>query len=70
MTQNTKSRYCRKCDAQFRYQCECNPRWAMAWQREQVFHMGKRYKGKDAQRYCDGEDVENVHGVKQSVPKK
>ena len=48
----TKSRYCRRCDAQVRYQCKCNPRSAMAWQRENVFHMGKRYKGKRALEYC------------------
>ena len=47
-TISTRSRYCRKCDAQVRWQCKCNPRSAMAWQRRNVFHMGKRYKGKDA----------------------
>ena len=47
-TISIKSRYCRKCDAQVRWQCKCNPRDAMAWQRRNVFHMGKRYKGKDA----------------------
>ena len=43
-----KSRYCRRCDANLRWQCKCNSRDAMAWQRRNVFHMGKRYKGKDA----------------------
>lgn len=73
----TKSRYCRKCDAKFRWQCECNPRIAMAWQRENVFKRGKRYKGKEARLYCDGVDgvsaeslITNVHGVTQSVRKK
>lgn len=47
----------------------------MAWQREHVFKMGKRYKGKEAFLYCDGVDdtenfIRNVHGVTQSVPKK
>ncbi len=67
----TKSRYCRKCDAKFRWQCECNPRSAMAWQREHVFcDTNKRNKGKEARLYCDGVDVQNVHGVTQSVRKK
>ena len=44
----TKSRFCKRCDAMVRWQCECSPRDAMAWQRTNVFHMGKRYKGKKA----------------------
>ncbi len=47
-TISTKSRFCKRCDAQVRWQCKCNPRSAMVWQRKNVFHMGKRYKGKDA----------------------
>jgi hypothetical protein len=31
---------------------------AMAWQRENVFHSGKRYKGKDALKYVlEGSNV-------------
>jgi len=44
----TKSRYCRRCDAQFRFQCSCPNHMALAWQRRNVFHSGKRHKGKDA----------------------
>ena len=46
-----KSRFCRRCDAYRRYQCSCPNNMAMAWQRENVFHSGKRYKGKDALKY-------------------
>ena len=48
MTYIKASRFCKRCDATVRWQCECSPRDAMAWQRKNVFHMGKRYKGKDA----------------------
>jgi len=64
---NIKSRYCRKCDAQFRWQCECNPRGAMAWQRENVFHMGKRYKGKRAKLICEGMDEAEAERLCQKV---
>ena len=47
-TISTRSRYCRKCDAMFNFQCECPNNSAMAWQMKNVFHSGKRYKGKDA----------------------
>ncbi len=47
-TISTRSRYCRKCDAKFSFQCECPNNSAMAWQMKNVFHSGKRYKGKDA----------------------
>ena len=50
-----RSRFCARCNATLRYQCECNPRDAMAWQRENIFHMGKRYKGKRALEYCNEE---------------
>ena len=43
-----KSRFCKKCDAKHRYQCKCSNNIAMQWQRKNVFHSGKRYKGKDA----------------------
>jgi hypothetical protein len=32
----------------FNFQCECPNNSAMAWQMKNVFHSGKRYKGKDA----------------------
>ena len=32
----------------------------MAWQRENVFHMGKRYKGKLAKLICEGIDEEEA----------
>jgi len=41
-----RSRFCKRCDAQVRWQCECVNN--MVWQRKNVFHGGKRYKGKDA----------------------
>ena len=57
-TISTRSRYCRRCDAQLRWQCECNPRDAMAWQRQNVFHSGKRYKGKDAWKKVHSDEIE------------
>ena len=48
VTTYIKSRYCRRCDANLRWQCKCPNNKAMAWQRENVFHSGKRYRGKDA----------------------
>lgn len=44
----TKSRFCVRCDAQFKYQCECPNNIRAAWARVNIFHMGKRYKGKKA----------------------
>ena len=57
-TISTRSRYCRKCDAQVRYQCKCNPRSAMAWQMKNVFHSGKRYKGKKAWKKVHSDETE------------
>ena len=54
---STRSRYCRKCDATFSFQCECPNHTAMAWQRENVFHMGKRHKGKKAWKELYPKDV-------------
>ena len=56
MDGRVNSRFCRKCDAVFRYQCKCNPRMAMAWQRTNVFHQGKRNKGKAALKYTQNKD--------------
>ena len=44
----TKSRYCKRCDAVLKFQCNCPNHKRMAWQRKNVFHSGKRYKGKNA----------------------
>jgi len=44
----TKSRYCIRCDALLKWQCECPNHKIATWQREQVFQMGKRYRGKKA----------------------
>jgi hypothetical protein len=54
---STRSRYCRKCDAMFSFQCECPNHKAMAWQRENVFHIGKRYKGKKAWKELYPKDI-------------
>ena len=43
-----KSRYCIRCDAKFKFQCSCPNHKIAAWQREQVFQMGKRHRGKKA----------------------
>lgn len=56
MDSRVNSRFCRRCDAQFRWQCSCNPRMAMAWQREHVFHQGKRNKGKAALKYTQSNE--------------
>ena len=45
---STRSRYCKRCDAMLKWECECPNNKAMAWHRKNVFHGGKRYKGKDA----------------------
>ena len=50
------SRFCRKCDAIFRYQCKCPNHKAMPWQRTNVFHQGKRNKGKTALKYTQNTD--------------
>lgn len=44
----TKSRYCVKCDALLKWQCECPNNKIAKWQRKKIFHNGKRYKGKKA----------------------
>lgn len=31
-----------------RWECECPNNKAMVWQRRDIFHSGKRYKGKKA----------------------
>ncbi len=43
---NFKSRFCKKCNARYRYECTCSNNKSMAWQMKNVFHSGKRYKGK------------------------
>lgn len=50
------SRFCRKCDAMHRFQCTCPNNKAMSWQRKNVFHSGKRYKGKTALKYTQNKD--------------
>lgn len=55
-TISTKSRFCKRCNAMLRWQCEC--RNNMAWQRRNVFHGGKRYKGKDAWEKVHAEENE------------
>ena len=57
-TISIRSRYCRKCDAKFRFQCECPNHKAMSWQMRNVFHSGKRHKGKDAWDKLHTEDFE------------
>ena len=62
-TISTRSRYCRKCDATFSFQCVCPNNKAMAWQMKNVFHSGKRYKGKTAWKKVhseEGEQNENL----------
>lgn len=44
----TRSRFCKPCNATYRYECSCPNNKAMAWQRANIFHSGKRYKGKTA----------------------
>lgn len=39
----------------------------MAWQRENVFHMGKRYKGKRAKLICEGMDEAEAERLCQKV---
>lgn len=43
-----KSRFCVRCDAVFKFQCSCPNHKVAAWQRNEIFHMGKRYRGKQA----------------------
>ena len=51
-----KSRFCKRCNASVRWQCEC--RNNMAWQMKNVFHSGKRYKGKDAWKKVHSDEIE------------
>ena len=44
----TRSRYCARCDARLKWDCTCPTHLHMAWMRKNVFHSGKRYKGKKA----------------------
>ena len=57
-TISTRSRYCRKCDAKFSFQCECPNHKAMSWQMKNVFHSGKRYKGKKAWKKVHSDETE------------
>jgi hypothetical protein len=57
-TISTRSRYCRKCDAKFSFQCECPNHKAMSWQMKNVFHSGKRYKGKKAWKKVHSDEIE------------
>ena len=54
----TRSRFCKKCDAMLRWQCDCPNHVSMAWQRINVFHMGKRHKGKVAWEKVHSENTE------------
>ncbi len=47
-TISINSRYCARCDAKLKWQCKCSNNRAMAWQMKNVFHSGKRYRGKEA----------------------
>jgi hypothetical protein len=57
-TISTRSRYCMKCDAKFKFQCGCPNNSAMSWQMKNVFHSGKRYKGKDAWEKVHSDEIE------------
>jgi hypothetical protein len=57
-TISTRSRYCRKCDAKFKFQCECPNHKAMSWQMKNVFHSGKRHKGKKAWNKVHSDEIE------------
>lgn len=48
MTYIKASRFCKRCDAMVRWECECPNNRIAAWQRRDIFHSGKRYKGKEA----------------------
>ena len=47
-TISIRSRYCKKCNAMWKFECKCSNHKAMSWQMKNVFHGGKRYKGRDA----------------------
>ncbi len=57
-TISTRSRYCRKCDAKFKFQCECPNHKAMSWKMKNVFHSGKRNKGKKAWKKVHLDEIE------------
>ncbi len=48
VTTSIKSRYCKRCDAVLKWECKCPNNRIAAWQRRDIFHSGKRYKGKKA----------------------
>ena len=53
-----RSRYCARCDAKIKWECKCPNHLHMAWQRKNVFHSGKRYKGKDAWKKVYSDEID------------
>ena len=53
-----KSRFCIKCNAKYRYECECPNNKSMKSKRNKSFHSGKRYKGKTAWQLLQVDEVE------------
>ena len=64
---STRSRYCKRCDAMLRWECECPNNKAMVWQRRDIFHSGKRYKGKDAWKKVYSDEVEYKKGIQNEI---
>ncbi len=57
-----RSRYCARCDAKLKWDCKCPNHLHMAWQRKNVFHSGKRYKGKKAWQKVYSDEIEYKKG--------